>query len=183
VLAGLQTSPRVDLLARGCISVHHDPYLHRFGRACMAKDGGRRYPYRMLETIKRAALRGVRAAGHRLLRLGHPSLTVRAPQGPLVGIRARTGEVASPRRRFWRFPLSAIEGNFEVLCSLGAFRILTPSRLPKRYPGQAVSPKRSSRTGRSPPSWSSAFGRGKLVSHNRKQYSASARSMLHAAPG
>ena len=42
----------------------------------------------MLETIKRAALRGVRAAGHRLLRLGHPALAVQAPQGPLVGARS-----------------------------------------------------------------------------------------------
>jgi hypothetical protein len=91
--------------------------------------------------------------------------------GPLVGIRPRTGEVSPPRLRFWRLPLSAIEGNVEVLCSLGAFRILTHSRLAKRYPGQAVSPERSSRTGRSPPSWTSEFGRAKLVSHNRKQYS------------
>src|SRR5215831_16350443 len=43
----------------------------------------------MLETIKRAALRGARAAGHRLLRVGHPPLAVQAPQGPLVGVRAQ----------------------------------------------------------------------------------------------
>jgi hypothetical protein len=43
----------------------------------------------MLEIIKRAVLRGVRAAGHRLLRLGHPALAVQAPQGPLVGVRAQ----------------------------------------------------------------------------------------------
>jgi hypothetical protein len=41
----------------------------------------------MLETLKRAALRGVRAAGHRLLRLGHPPLAVHAPEVPLVGAR------------------------------------------------------------------------------------------------
>jgi hypothetical protein len=37
----------------------------------------------MLETIKRAALRGVHAAGHRLLRLGHPPLAgdIRAQGG------------------------------------------------------------------------------------------------------
>jgi hypothetical protein len=45
----------------------------------------------MLETIKRAALRGVRAAGPRLQRLGHPPLAVQTPQGPLAGIRAQGG--------------------------------------------------------------------------------------------
>jgi hypothetical protein len=48
----------------------------------------------MLETMKRAALRGVRAAGHRLLRLGHPPLAVQAPQAPVAGIRARGGGAA-----------------------------------------------------------------------------------------
>jgi hypothetical protein len=41
----------------------------------------------MLQTLKRAALRAVRAAGHRLLRLGHPPLAVHAAQVPLVGVR------------------------------------------------------------------------------------------------
>src|SRR5437588_11091749 len=47
----------------------------------------------MLQTIKRAALRGIRAAGHRLLRLSHPPLVVHVPEGPLVGVRAH-GESA-----------------------------------------------------------------------------------------
>jgi hypothetical protein len=43
----------------------------------------------MLQTIKRTALRGIRAAGHRLLRLSHPPLVVQAAKGPLVGTRAQ----------------------------------------------------------------------------------------------
>jgi FkbM family methyltransferase len=56
----------------------------------------------MLEIIKRAVLRGVRAAGHRLLRLGHPALAVQAPQGPLVGVRAQgiaAERIAAERHR------------------------------------------------------------------------------------
>jgi hypothetical protein len=41
----------------------------------------------MLQAIKRAALRGARAAGHRLLRLGHPPLVVRAPDASLIDAR------------------------------------------------------------------------------------------------
>jgi hypothetical protein len=43
----------------------------------------------MLQMIKRAALRGIRAAGHRLLRLSHPPLVVEAAKGPLVGVRVQ----------------------------------------------------------------------------------------------
>jgi FkbM family methyltransferase len=43
----------------------------------------------MLQTIKRAALRGIRAAGHRLLRLSHPPLAVEVAKGPVVGVRAQ----------------------------------------------------------------------------------------------
>jgi hypothetical protein len=43
----------------------------------------------MLPTIKRAAQRVLRAAGHRLLRLGHPPLSVRAPQVQPAGMRAQ----------------------------------------------------------------------------------------------
>jgi hypothetical protein len=43
----------------------------------------------MLPTIKRAAQRVLRAAGHRLLRLGHPPLAVRAPQVQPAGMRAQ----------------------------------------------------------------------------------------------
>ena len=47
----------------------------------------------MLERIKHTALRGIRAAGHRLLRLSHPPLVVHAPEGPLVGVRAQNERV------------------------------------------------------------------------------------------
>jgi FkbM family methyltransferase len=66
----------------------------------MVKAGGRRYSYAMLETIKRAALRGVRAAGHRLLRLAHPPLAVQVPQGSTLGVRAQavaTERIAAER--------------------------------------------------------------------------------------
>jgi len=43
----------------------------------------------MLPTIKRAAQRVLRAVGHRLLRLGHPPLAVRAPQVQPAGMRAQ----------------------------------------------------------------------------------------------
>jgi FkbM family methyltransferase len=43
----------------------------------------------MLRMIKRAALRGIRAAGHRLLRLSHPPLVVEAAKGPFLGVRAQ----------------------------------------------------------------------------------------------
>lgn len=48
----------------------------------------------MLQTIKHAALRGIRAAGHRLLRLSHPPLLVQAAKGPLVGVRGQAQDTA-----------------------------------------------------------------------------------------
>ena len=53
----------------------------------------------MLERIKHAALRGIRAAGHLLLRLSHPPLVVQLPEGALVGLHAPKagGEPTAPK--------------------------------------------------------------------------------------
>ncbi len=53
----------------------------------------------MLQTIKRAALRVARAAGHRLLRLGHPPLTLRTPGASIAAARPTvdSGPVAASR--------------------------------------------------------------------------------------
>ena len=66
----------------------------------------------MLGTVKRAAHRALRAAGHRLLRLSHPPLTVHAPQAPGAGPRSpvdRVDRVAAEQQQSARDPFSEIE--------------------------------------------------------------------------
>jgi len=72
----------------------------------------------MLQTIKRVALRGVRAAGHRLLRLGHPPLIVRASKGPLVSVGAQgdgAERLAGEEQNFGVDRFVEIEGLFEAI--------------------------------------------------------------------
>ena len=65
VLAGLQTSPRVDGFAHGCIFLHrHLPpeYLPGFMGMCMAGGGGRRLhtTCRVGSRVARAKIRSIR---------------------------------------------------------------------------------------------------------------------------
>jgi hypothetical protein len=57
----------------------------------------------MLQMMKRAALRGVLAAGHRLLRLGYPPVAANAEKGPLVGGRAHGAQRLEQKSAVDRF--------------------------------------------------------------------------------